>query len=114
MEEIKMANAKIVKIKVGNTTEVNFFESDFKSEKDTIHGTICISGYLFIKIVMRKGKKGWFIGYPSYKDKGGEYKDLVFANKKFNDAVIKKFEETLKTYATPTTNDIVNSEEIPF
>ena len=109
-----MANAKIVKIKVGNTTEVNFFESDFKSEKDAIHGTICIGGYLFIKIVMRKGKKGWFICYPSYKDKNGEYKDLVFATKTFNDAIITKFEESLKTYTTPTTNDIVNSEENPF
>ena len=114
MEEIKMANAKIVKIKVGNTAEVNFFECDFKSGKDAIHGTICIGSYLFIKIVMRKGKKGWFICYPSYKDKNGEYKDLVFATKAFNDAIITKFEESLKTYATPTTNDIVNSEEIPF
>lgn len=118
MEEIKMANTKIIKIKAGNTTEVNFFEKDLlselKGEKDAIHGTICIGSYLFIKIVMRKSKKGWFIGYPSYKDKNGEYKDLVFATKAFNDAIIKKFEETLKTYATPTTDDIVNSEEIPF
>ena len=109
-----MANAKIITIKVGNTTEVNFFENDFKSGKEAIHGTICIGSYLFIKIVMRKSKKGWFIGYPSYKDKNGEYKDLVFATKAFNDAIITKFGETLKTYETPTTNDVITAEEIPF
>ena len=113
-----MANAKIVKIKAGNTTEVNFFEnelvSQLKGEKDTIHGTICIGSYLFIKIVMRKGKNGWFIAYPSYKDKNGDYKDLVFATKAFNDAIIKNFVATLKTYATPTTDDIISSEELPF
>lgn len=90
---IKLMNAKIIKIQVGKTTEVNFFENEFTSGKDVIHGTICIGSYLFIKIVMRKGQKGWFICYPSYKDKNGDYKDLVFATKAFNDAIIKKFVE---------------------
>lgn len=111
-------NAKIIKIKVTNTTEVNFFEKDLiselKGEKDAIHGTICIGSYLFIKIVMRKGQKGWFVGYPSYKDKNGDYKDLVFATKAFNNAIIKKFVETLKTNETPTIDDIENAENLPF
>lgn len=107
-------NAKIIKIQVGKTTEVNFFENEFKNGKDVIHGTICIGSYLFIKIVMRKGKRGWFIAYPSYKDKNGDYKDLVFTTKAFNDAIIKKFEEALKVNETPTTADIETAEELPF
>lgn len=109
-----MANAKIIKIQVGKTTELNIFENEFKNGKDAIHGTICIGAYLFIKIIMRKGKNGWFICYPSYKDKDGEYKDLVFATKSFNDAIIKKFEENLKVYETPSTNDFETAEELPF
>lgn len=107
-------NSKIIKIKVGNTTEVNFFENEFKNGKDAKHGTICIGSYLFIKIVMRKGKNGWFISYPSYKDKDGQYKELVFATKAFNAAIIEKFEENIKVYEKPTTNDIETAEELPF
>lgn len=107
-------NSNIIKIQVGKTTEVNFFENELKNGKDVIHGTICIGSYLFIKIVMRKGKNGWFISYPSYKDKNGDYKDLVFATKAFNEAIIKKFEESLKVYETPTTNDIATAEDLPF
>jgi DNA-binding cell septation regulator SpoVG len=107
-------NSNIIKIQVGKTTEVNIFEHEFKNGKDKIHGTICIGSYLFIRIVMRKGKNGWFISYPSYKDKNGDYKDLVFATKAFNETIIKKFEENLKAYEAPTTYDFETAEELPF
>ena len=45
------------------------------------------------------GKNGWFFSYPQYKNKEGEYKNLVFAlNKEINDAISSALEEAADEY----------------
>lgn len=45
------------------------------------------------------GKNGWFFSYPQYKNKEGEYKNLVFAlDKEINDAISSALEEAADEY----------------
>lgn len=45
------------------------------------------------------GKNGWFFSYPQYKNKDGEYKNLVFAlDKEINDAISSALEEAADEY----------------
>lgn len=45
------------------------------------------------------GKSGWFFSYPQYKNKEGEYKNLVFAlDREVNDAIDEALEECADGY----------------
>lgn len=58
----------------------------FNSDRDDYDfGSLNVYG-LSVDITIRSGKKGMFISYPSYKNKDGEYKNLVSNfSKSFNE-----------------------------
>ena len=73
------------------------------NKEDRYYGTLSVAtaneGFIAIKVNAYDTEKGAFISFPSYKDKDGEYVDLVFpTSKELRDAVNDLAEEVIKMF----------------
>ena len=73
------------------------------NKDDRYYGTLSIAtaceGFIAIKVNVYDGEKGAFVSFPSYKNKDGEYVDLVFpTSKELRDAVNELAEEVIKHF----------------
>lgn len=71
--------------------------------EDRYYGTLSVAtaneGFISIKINAYDTEKGAFISFPSYKDKDGEYVDLVFpTSRELREAVNELAEEVIKRF----------------
>ena len=62
------------------------------SDKKPYYGTISVCGFA-IKVNVVEGKNGFFISYPQYKNKDGEYVSLAYA---YDKDIIKAVDELLE------------------
>ena len=73
------------------------------NKDDRYYGTLSVAtangGYIAIKVNAYDTEKGAFISFPSYKDKDGEYIDLVFpTSAELRKAVNDLAEEVIKHF----------------
>ena len=73
------------------------------NKEDRYYGTLSVvtanEGFMAIKVNAYDTEKGAFISFPSYKDKDGEYIDLVFpTSKELRDTVNELAEEVIKMF----------------
>lgn len=71
-------------------------------KKDKVRASLTLEvggGHIVVYGNAVNGKSGWFFSYPQYKNKEGEYKNLVFAlDKEVNDAISDALEGCAETY----------------
>ena len=65
-----------------------------------------------------EGVNGMFVGFPSEKDKEGEYRDTVFADKqlrqKLNDIAIQEYGKSSPSSTTSSTSTTSDFDNVPF
>lgn len=60
------------------TLAVQLTKDTNENSKRVAKGSLTIAGCFVIYISVYKGKNGYFISYPNYKDSEGEYHDLAY------------------------------------
>ena len=70
---------------------INFYEK----QDGKVMASILLDDVIVIHVFIRKNENGeYFVAYPSYKDKDGNYKNSCYAKSAaFNDSVIKEFKK---------------------
>ena len=74
-------------------------------------------GFSMKNFKLVEGINGLFVGFPSEKDKEGEYRDTIFANKelreKLNKIAIKEYNSVSASTST-TSKPVFDEDNIPF
>ncbi len=88
-----------VEVKVGDNMTVRMYDPG-KDDKTRASLTVAVEGgALVIYGNAVNGRNGWFFSYPQYKDKDGDYHNLVFAlNKETNEAISNALEDAADTF----------------
>lgn len=60
------------------TIAVQLTKDTNENSKRVAKGSLTIAGCFVIYISVYKGRNGYFISYPNYKDNEGEYHDLAY------------------------------------
>ena len=73
------------------------------NKEDRYYGTLSVAtaneGFIAIKVNVYDSEQGAFVSYPSYKNKDGEYVDLVFpTSRELRQAVNDRAEEVIKMF----------------
>lgn len=88
-----------VEVKVGDYMTVRMYDP---GKDDTTRASLTIEvegGPLVVYGNAVNGRYGWFFSYPQYKDKHGDYKNLVFAlNRETNEAISNALEDAADTF----------------
>lgn len=64
--------------KLTGTVAVQLTKDTNENSKRVAKGSLTIAGCFVIYISVYKGRNGYFISYPNYKDNEGEYHDLAY------------------------------------
>lgn len=92
--EREKKNPEYVEVKVGDNMIVRMYDP---GKDDTARASLTVGvegGPLIIYGNAVNGRNGWFFSYPQYKNKDGEYKNLVFAlNRETNEAISNALED---------------------
>lgn len=90
----KNKKPEYVEVKVGDNMTVRMYDP---GKDDTTRASLTIGvegGPLIVYGNAVNGRYGWFFSYPQYKNKDGEYKNLVFAlNRETNEAIDNALED---------------------
>lgn len=88
-----------VEVKVGDNMTVRMYDP---GKEDTARASLTIEvegGPLVVYGNAVNGRNGWFFSYPQYKNKDGEYKNLVFAlNRETNEAISNALEDAADNF----------------
>lgn len=88
-----------VEVKVGDNMTVRMYDP---GKDDTARASLTIAvegGDLVVYGNAINGRHGWFFSFPQYKNKQGEYKNLVFAlNRETNEAISNALEDAADTF----------------
>lgn len=97
--ERKKKNPEYVEVKVGNNMTVRMYDP---GKDDTTRASLTIEvvcGPLIVYGNAVNGRNGWFFSYPQYRDKQGNYKNLVFAlNRETNEAISNALEDAAENF----------------
>lgn len=95
----KKNKPEYVEVKVGDNMLVRMYDP---GKEDTTRASLTIGvegGPLIVYGNAVNGRNGWFFSYPQYKDKQGNYKNLVFAlNRETNEAISNALEDAADNF----------------
>lgn len=95
-KKIKPIDTKTVSSKeLGIDVELSFYVwENKKGESYTV--TIRVADAFVIYAKLMNGKHGWFISYPSYETKSGDYKNVCYC---FDEELCEKLDAAVKEFA---------------
>lgn len=86
--------------KLTGTVAVQLTKDTNENSKRVAKGSLTIAGCFVIYISVYKGKNGYFISYPNYKDNDGEYHDLAYCfDRNVIDALTSLITQMIDTFA---------------
>lgn len=95
----KKNKQEYMEVKVGDNMTVRMYDP---GKDDTARASLTVDvegGPLVVYGNAVNGRNGWFFSYPQYKDKQGNYKNLVFAlNRETNEAISNALEDAADNF----------------